>query len=209
MHTRFTPWTAFVDMLITTLVVILTMVGQKKTEAEGPNPKAEFLISAEWNVDIDADVDLWLVTPSKKPVFYGSREVGCATLDRDSRGFLDDHVTLADGSIVKVSSDKETITLRCIEPGRFDVGVNLFEYRAKGLSAGKTSDAGLSVHVEVVGLNPTIKTLYSGDVTPARVGETVNATSFDLSNSGELTLREPPLERVTRAYIHPRPAGVP
>jgi hypothetical protein len=204
MLTRFTPWTAFVDMLITILVVILTMVGERKIEADGPRQKAEFLISAEWNVDIDADVDLWLIEPSNKPVFYGSREVGCATLDRDSRGFLDNHVTLADGSVVKVSSDKETITLRCIEPGRFDVGVNLFEYRVKDFSQGRASDPGLKVHVEIVGLNPIVKTLYSGDVTLARVGETVNATSFDLSANGELTLADPPLEDVTQPYLRAR-----
>ena len=48
--------------------------------------------------DRDDDVDLWVQNPSGKPVFYGSRDVGCAKLDTDNRGFMDGHVTLADGS---------------------------------------------------------------------------------------------------------------
>jgi hypothetical protein len=31
-----------------------------------------------------SDVDLWVIDPVGRPVVYGSRQVGCASLDRDS-----------------------------------------------------------------------------------------------------------------------------
>ena len=42
-------------------------------------------------------------------MFYGSRDVGCEKLDADNRGFMDGHVTLADGSQTVVESNKETV----------------------------------------------------------------------------------------------------
>jgi len=149
-------------------------------------------------------VDIWLVPPNRKPVFYASRDVGCARLDSDNRGFMDAIITLADGSKTKIESDKETIQLRCIEPGRYDLGANLYAYREKGLSVEGRDHLGLKVHVEIVGLNPSVRTLFARDVTLDRVHQTINVTSFDLSREGALTLAEAPLEPVTaRAYRMP------
>src|SRR5271165_1387817 len=77
--------------------------------------KALYLLTIEWDVGIDADADIHLMPPRGKPVFYASRQVGCATLDRDNRGFLDSIVELPDGSKTKVMTNKETIAIRCIE----------------------------------------------------------------------------------------------
>ena len=164
--------------------------------------KAEYLMSAEWSVDLDADVDIWLIPPSNKPVFYGSRDVGCARLDSDNRGFIDEQIALADGSKVKVDSDKETISLRCIEPGRYDLGVNLYAFRQDGApESGALHGPGIKVHVEIVQVNPKLRVVFAKDVTLDRVGQTINVESFDLSRQGEIALTEPPLELVTaKAY---------
>ena len=175
------------------------MVNPKKLEDTAQKPKAEFLITAEWSIDVDADVDLWTMMPEGKPVFYASREVGCGTLDRDSRGFLDNVVTLSDGSKVKVSSDKETITLRCTNPGRYDVAVNLFTYREGGNTVGTRAGLGLKVHVEVTRLNPELKVEWAGDVVLDRVNQTINTVSFNLALNGDLALTEPPLTPITNA----------
>ena len=77
-----------------------------KAKVDGVKPKAEFLITADWKVELDSDVDLWLVGPEKKPVFYGSREAGCASLDRDSLGYSTAQITLADGSVGAVGVEQ-------------------------------------------------------------------------------------------------------
>jgi hypothetical protein len=75
---------------------VIVAVAPTKAKVDGVKPKAEFLITADWPVALDSDVDLWLVGPEKKPVFYGSREAGCVSLDRDSLGFSTSQITLAD-----------------------------------------------------------------------------------------------------------------
>jgi hypothetical protein len=109
-------------------------VAPTKAKVDGVKPKAEFLITADWPVALDSDVDLWLVGPEKKPVFFGSREVECVLRDRDSLGFSTSQITLADGSTAQSESNKETATIRYIAPGHYDIGDNHYSDRelAKG-----------------------------------------------------------------------------
>lgn len=207
MRDRSSIWIGLADLLLCVLSVVIVAVAPKEPAQSGVPEKAEYLMSAEWNVDLDADVDIWLIPPTKKPVFYGSRDVGCARLDSDNRGFIDDVVTIADGTKVKVDSDKETISLRCVEPGRYDIGVNLYAFRQDGAArAGALPGQGVKVRVEIVQVNPKVQVVFARDVTLDRVGQTINVESFDLSGQGRIALAEPPLELVTaKAY---RTAGV-
>jgi len=193
-------WIGLADLLLCVLSVVIVAVTPTKGVDAGPKKKAEYLVTMESSVDIDADPDLWVIPPEGKPVFYGSREEGCATLDSDPRGFVDTVVTLADGSQAQVESDKETTTLRCIEPGRYDVGVNLYSYRLNSVNQVDRNDLGLKVHVEIVGLNPSTRLIFSKDIILNRVGETINVVSFDLDRAGVLRLTAPPLEAVTAKH---------
>jgi len=201
MRDRAPIWIGLSDLLLCVVSIVIVAVAPHASKAKGPELKAEFLITAEWDVDIDADVDLWVLGPTRKPVMYANREVGCTTLDRDSRGFLDNHVTLADGSVVKAASDKETATLRCVEPGRFDVGAHLYQYRAAA-SEQNTNEHHLKVHVEVIRLNPQMRTEWSGDVTLDRDWQFDNAVSFELTRDGALTLVDPPLEPIANGFYN-------
>jgi hypothetical protein len=202
MRDRSSIWIGLADLLLCVLSVVIVAVAPKEPAQNGVPEKAEYLMSAEWSVDLDADVDIWMAPPSKKPVFYGSRDVGCARLDSDNRGFMDEWIALADGSKVKVDSNKETISLRCIEPGHYDLGVNLYAFRQDGVTkVGARSEKDVKVHVEIVQVNPKIRVVFAKDVTLDRVGQTTNVESFDLSRQGEIALAEPPLELVTaKAY---------
>ena len=205
-------WIGLADLLLCVVSVVIVAVAPTKAKVDGVKEKAEYLISIEWSVDIDADVDIWLLTPQRKPVFYGSRDVGCAKLDSDYRGFMDEHITLADGSEAKVEAAKEIITLRCIEPGHYDLGAHLYAYA--GHPAGAAPDyqvLGLKVHVEIVKLNPNVKTVFAKDVTLDQVWQTLNVESFDLDREGGIALTPPPLEPVTQGryrQVGPGPAGV-
>jgi len=208
MRDRSSIWIGLADLLLCVLSVVIVAVAPKEPAQSGVPEKAEYLMSAEWNVDLDADVDIWMIPPTRKPVFYGSRDVGCARLDSDNRGFIDDVVTLADGTKVKVDSDKETISLRCVQPGHYDLGVNLYAFRENGVTkVGALHGPGVKVHVEIVQVNPKVHLVFAKDVTLDRVGQTINVESFDLSQDGRIALAEPPLELVTaKAY---RTAGYP
>ena len=193
-------WIGLADLLLCILSVVIVAVAPTKAKVDGVKPKAEFLITADWKVELDSDVDLWVIGPGRKPTFYGSRQVGCASLDRDSLGFSTSMITLADGSSVRADSNKETTTLRCIEPGHWDVGVNLYSDRE--LAKGATS---IPVRVEITGLNPQVTTLFAKDVALGRVGQTINVVSFDLTPDGKITLADPPLEPITEPYQGAKP----
>ena len=197
---------AFCDLLMCFLVVVVTMVAVRRPDmAKGPELKAEYLITAEWSVDVDADVDLWIVGPSGRPVFYASREVDCLHLDRDSRGFLDNWLTLADGRLVKSASAKETVTMRCVAPGRYDVAVHLYSYRTDTSAIPATlKDLALPVRVEIVKLNPNLSTSFTADARLDRRWQTVNVVSFDLDAEGGITLADPPLAPITDTYYRNR-----
>jgi hypothetical protein len=195
-------WIGLADLLLCIVSVVIVAVAPVKARTDGVRQKAEMLISADWAVMLDSDIDLWVVGPSRKPVFYGSRQVGCAALDRDSLGFSTSMIALAAGSVTRADSNKETTTLRCLEPGRWDVAVNLYSDRVMTTGAASA----IPVHVEITGLNPAVVTLFSGDAKLDHVGQTINVASFDLDADGHVTLASPPLEPLTDAY---RNAGKP
>ncbi len=82
-------WIGLCDMALAVLAVVIVAVNPPKPADAGIKEKAEYLITMESSVDIDADPDLHMMTPSHKPVFYASRDVGCAKLDSDPRGFIE------------------------------------------------------------------------------------------------------------------------
>jgi hypothetical protein len=193
-------WIGLADLLLCILSVTIVAAHPKSEHEGGVKEKAEYLASIEWDVNVDADADIHMLPPSKRPVFYGSRDVGCATLDRDNRGFIDSIITLADGSQTKVESDKETIAIRCIEPGHYDLAANFYAYRKDGVSQTEANNLGLKIHVEIVKLNPEVKVAYTRDIVLDRVGQTVNWASFDMNRAGAITLVDPPLEPITASY---------
>ena len=200
MPDRSSIWIGLADLLLCILSVVIVAVAPTKAKVDGLKPKAEFLVTADWPVALDSDVDLWLVGPEKKPVFYGSRQVGCASLDRDSLGYSTSLITLADGSTAQSESNTETTTIRCIAPGHYDVAVNLYSDRE--LPRGAKS---IPVRVEITGLNPRVTTLFAKDVALDQVGETINVASFDLMLDGEIHLVAPPLEPIVDTYKAAKP----
>jgi hypothetical protein len=192
-------WIGLADLLLCIVSVAIVAVAPIHAKTDGIKPKAEYLISADWDVMLDSDVDLWVVNPSRKPIFYGSRQIGCADLDHDSLGFQTSLITLADDSTVRAVSNKEVASIRCFEPGHWDVGVNLYSDRE--LAKGRKN---IKVHVEIVGLNPEVSMMFARDVVLGRVGETINVVSFDMERDGKITLVDPPLEPITNDYRGPR-----
>ncbi len=197
---RSSTWVGLADLLLCVLSVVIVAVAPKSPAQSGVEMKALYLLTIEWDVGIDADADIHLMTPRGRPVFYASREVGCATLDRDNRGFLDSIVELPDGSKTKVMTNKETIAIRCIEPGRYDLAANLYAYRADNFNQTDERFLALKVHAEIIGLNPAVKLLFARDVTLDRIGQTENVASFDMAQDGTIAFVDPPLAPVTDNY---------
>jgi len=157
MRDRSPVWIGIADLLLCVVSVVIVAVAPVRAKQDGVKPHAEFLIQMDYPIDRDIDLDLWVVGPERKPVFYGSRQVGCADLDRDSLGLATSMVYLADGTSVRSKNNIETTTLRCIAPGHYDVAANLFSYHSD-------SREPIKAHIEITSLNPAIRTVWAGDV---------------------------------------------
>jgi len=194
-------WVGLVDLFLLVLNVVIMQVAPVHATSSGVEEKAEYLITIEWPVDVDADADNHLMLPGRKPVFYGARQVGCGRLDQDNKGLQDSDIRLDDGSTTKLESDKETIQLRCIEPGHYDAAVNLYAYRVDNINQKDRNDLGLKVHCEIVAINPSVHLVFAKDVTLDRAGQTINWASFDLDRAGAITLTDPPVTPITDTYM--------
>lgn len=195
-------WIGLADLLLCVVSVVIVAVAPTKAKTDGVKPKAEYLIQMTYPIGIDEDVDLWVARPQGAPVFYGSRQNGCADLDRDTLGNSTSIITLDDGTKVQDKANTETTSIRCFEPGVWAIGVNLYSEHGHG-------DKLIPVHIEVTGINPNVRTIWAGDVTLDHTGQTVNVVSFDMSKDGELTRVDPPLEPITDRWTKFKPGTPP
>jgi hypothetical protein len=194
---RSTVYIAFCDLLFAVLAVVVVAYAPAKAKPD-IQEQALYMLSIEWDTQLDIDPDIWLVPPApSKPVFFGNRQMGCISLDQDNRGWLDDGVG-PDGK--RVARAREMITMRCIKPGHYDLGVNLYGYSAHQSSDPTDGSVGLAAHVRIEGLNPS-KTLFESDVKLNRIGQTINAASFELDPDGTMKFVAPPLAPVTDSRV--------
>ena len=123
-------WIGLADLLLCILSVVIVAVAPTKAKVDGVKPKAEFLITADWKVELDSDVDLWLVGPDRKPVFYGVaarpdalRSIATVSAIRPRRSRSPTALSRSR------NRTRKRPRIRCIAPGHYDVGVNLYSDR--------------------------------------------------------------------------------
>jgi hypothetical protein len=207
MRDRSPIWIAMADLLLCVLAIVIAAVNPK-SEAKGIERKADYIITAEWPIEsLDADVDLWAIPPpGDVPVYYRNREVGLTMLDQDCLGKSNSSVTLADGTVIATKTCRETMTLRGVVPGKYDLAINLYSLN-DGLgrpAPGNADGLGVKVHVEIVRLNPTVKVMFQSDLTLDRPRQTINFASFELTADNEFKLQPPPLDPITDKFLAPQ-----
>jgi hypothetical protein len=161
--------------------------------------EAEFLITAHWPVAIDLDVDLSAVGPSKKPVFCGSRHVGCAALDRDSLGNSTSPITIADGTVVPADSNKETTTLRRTGLVNGTSGSTSIPIASSPVVRSRSRPR-RSHQPQVAGHHPICRYVPLDSI-----GQTVNVANLDGDRDGKTMLGDSPIEPITNLYKEAKP----
>jgi hypothetical protein len=198
---------AYVDMLLVIVAILIVSVAPKKV-ADGVQVKAEYLVTIEWSAQLDDDIDLWAVGPPdpKNPVFYQNLEGGALSLDRDSRGYLDDRL-IVDNHLVYLPH-KETMSLRGIVPGHYVYGVHAYKTRPADDHRVRDPHAlGIVVHVEVVKINPKVVMIHRADVILEFEGDSVNIWSMDVMPDGGFVEAELPVEPITARFYQGPPGA--
>ena len=195
-------WISYSDFWCILAVLFLLMVQDKRPTTAGLTQAADYIITISWDVQrADADIDLWVVAPDGKPVFFHNRQNGCIALDQDNRGWKDSIVHNADGSVASVKQAKETVAIRCRQTGHYDVGVNFYVYNThpdRPDTIEESDHMGIKAHVEVTRINPTVTTMFDKTVVLNESGQTVNAVSFDVLSNGDMKETDVPLTPVTK-----------
>lgn len=188
------------DLLLCVVSVVIVGVNPPKPASAGVELKAEYLIRASWPVkDYDADVDLWLSTPHSDRIYYGNRQIGCAGLDIDNRGWSDSVIPQNDGSTAVSSTALETISLRCKDAGHYDAAVNFFGYATHPNEiVTRPGKRGVPVHVWIEQVNPEDKILLQADLIldSESPRQSINWASFDIAPDGTLKFTDVPLQGV-------------
>lgn len=191
---------SYVDMLLVIVALLIVSVAPKKV-ADGVRVQAEYLVTIEWNRILDDDVDLWATAPPdpSKPCFYRNIEAGALSLDRDSRGYMDDKLGV-DGQLVYLPH-KEVMSLRGIIPGHYTYAIHLYKSRPGDNQPAREPRAlGIVVHVEAIRLNPKVTTIFRKDFTLDYEGEATNVFAMDVLPDGSFVEADPPVEPITTKF---------
>lgn len=109
------------------VIMISTVEEPKKATTEAPIPKAEFLVTLEWDDGSQDDIDLYLRDPSGAVTYFSNRQTALAFLDADNLGVSGNSVSMPDGSSVSVFTRREVITIRAIVPGEYVANAHFYK----------------------------------------------------------------------------------
>ena len=118
----------------------------------------------------------------RNDAFYGPRQAGCASVNLNCLNNSTSRVTIPDGSIARVDSSKETTKLCYIEPGPWDVGINLYTDREHTAEVRSRSQ-------------------YASNCQPYSTNP-IRKSAMSVRSCGErtATLSDPPIEPITNVY---------
>lgn len=198
-------WVAYADMFALLSSLFLYNVNEKKPDTAGVTQAADYIITMEWPVEkSDADLDLWVVPPNGHPVFFQNRQNGCVQLDADNRGWQDSIVENTDGTIASTKMAKETVSIRCMQTGHYDVGANFYVYHThpdRPDVQDQSDHMGIKAHMEVIRINPSVTTVFDRIITMDFPSQTINAISFDLLPNGDLKATDVPIRPITATRL--------
>ncbi|MEK9152492.1 MAG: hypothetical protein AAB692_03940, partial [Patescibacteria group bacterium] len=123
--------TLFVDLMMSTLIVVTALLiissDDEKQARQRTHIQAEgkFVIVMTWPDGSRDDVDLHVMSPNDKDVYFSSREVDLMHLDHDDRGARGDSVETAEGTVIADSNEERT-TIRGIIPGEYIVNAHMY-----------------------------------------------------------------------------------
>lgn len=138
-HKKFDFRTAYIDLLLNILtgivflfVLTTLMISTKKIEQEGLLKKAEYIATIEWPLNLDCDVDMWLLDPDGKKISFNNKDGGLVHLERDDVGFRSDVLDLFRlDEIEKDIINEESMVIRGVKAGEYIINVHLYACRVK------------------------------------------------------------------------------
>lgn len=192
----FSSNTGFRDLLFNLVVgfvflfvIAFILINPPVKKQEAPK-KAEFLIVIEWQKESFDDVDLWVKDPNNFTVAFINKDAGFMNLEKDDLGKSNDCFINSMGEEKCVLINREVITIRGIQAGRFQVAAHIYN---RPPTWNKTN--GQMDYVEeptrltatLIKINP-YKEVYAVERMYTTKGQTFTLFNFELDNEGKILL---------------------
>jgi len=181
--------TAYIDILIallmgTVVIFMLTtlLIAPIVQQNEGIRKNADYVITMEWPVGVDCDLDLWVRDPQNNVVSYRFMEAGLMYFERDDMGKRRSVYQLDNKEIVIDPDNKEYVTFRGTFSGEYIVNVHVYSCietegtGSKGMGQGSMID--VPVTIEVVRINPKYMVVKTIEMKMDSVWQEKTATRF-------------------------------
>lgn len=195
---------SFLDMLFVyllafamLLLLALLLIRPPTTTDATVKLRAEFVLTMVWPDGAFDDIDMWVMLPDERKVFFRSKDVDYVTLDRDDLGAADDFYTDADGRRQLTKINREMITIRALVPGRYVVSAHVYAARRKQFDYGThgkewQSDTPLpyAAKLEVIKLNPRVTDVLRTSVQLTEHGQEAVFAAFEVDADGNVTTVE-------------------
>ena len=158
------------------LMLALMVVNPKAKKDSVVKLKSNIMIEAEWDGELESDVDLFIQLPNGKIVFYNNRDVPGAQLSRDDRGSVSDKVVMPDGSVKIIKENWEHAFISKTLPGWYTVNVVLFNNRDKQT---------IPVKVKIQKFKP-YELMYDNTINLIRSRQEKTVIRFKLNENGDI-----------------------
>lgn len=117
---------AFGFIILFVLSLMLINPPKKNDDSGKITPKAEFIITLDWDDSSVDDLDLWMRDPNGKYVGFPNRESPIGFLDKDDLGWSNDTIIDPNGNKIYVKVNREVMTIRAVAPGHYILNVHMY-----------------------------------------------------------------------------------
>ncbi len=186
----------FIDLLFNLLVgfvflfmlafMLINPVAQKETI----KPKAEYFIILEWDGEKPYDLDIWVKDNLGHVVSFRRPDDALIHLERDDLGTINDTYYDADGKLVYLKENRETVEIRTNEPRNYLVTIHFYNAR-------KNPAPLVHATVKLIKINPYREEYHKklffsqeGQELPAMVFRIDYNGSVDVGPTEELIIRD-------------------
>ena len=184
---RYVSNVAFTDLLFNIVVglaflfllafILMNPIAKEKDVEE----KSDFIIVMTWDDESGDDIDLWVRDPGGRIVSFRNRGIGFMHLDRDDLGLSNDKVQGADGKIIYVYRNKEVVSLRGFNEGKYTVNAHVYNKKPWKDKKMRRSN----IKIELIKLNPYSEVAQAEFIAIGR-GQEFTAFHFTLNADGEV-----------------------
>lgn len=150
------------------LAFVLISIVRKPTESNGVIiPKAEFMITMDWDDYSRQDIDLYVRGPDGKVVFFKTKETPLMFLDTDN---------LAGDKDLRIR--REIVTIRQLKAGSYIVNVHYYDARDH-------KPTPTNVRLNVMKINP-VQIVADKYLLLDNVGQEVSVVGFKIDDAGNV-----------------------